>query len=204
MLAFERARRLGAAAIEFDVHFSQDGVPVVLHDPDLRRIHGREGVVRELKSTSLAEVRPAIPRLRDVLGLKGLHFMIEIKTKLTDAEAQILARELEGLAPGRDYHLLALDPSLAHVTAALPARAWILVGYPNVGALIEYSLAHGLGGVSGHYLFMSAARIARLHAAGQVAGAGFIPNLNLLNREWARGVDWVFTNNLPALTSGRA
>jgi len=37
LAAFEEALRMGAAAIEFDVRLSGDGIPVVLHDPTVDR-----------------------------------------------------------------------------------------------------------------------------------------------------------------------
>jgi len=60
-------------------------------------------------------------------------------------------------------------------------------------------MERGLGGMAGHYLFMTNSLITQLHERGPKAGSGFLPTRNLFNREWARAVDWVFTNHLPAL-----
>jgi glycerophosphoryl diester phosphodiesterase len=54
--AFAQALSLGADAIEFDVHASRDGVPVVLHDPTLQRTAGRADPVASL---TLAQLREA-------------------------------------------------------------------------------------------------------------------------------------------------
>ena len=40
MAAFEAAIAAGADGIEFDVHLSRDGVPVIIHDETLQRTHG--------------------------------------------------------------------------------------------------------------------------------------------------------------------
>jgi glycerophosphoryl diester phosphodiesterase len=45
--AFELALGQGADGIEFDVHFSSDGVPVVIHDPHLERTTSGSGRVRD-------------------------------------------------------------------------------------------------------------------------------------------------------------
>jgi glycerophosphoryl diester phosphodiesterase len=45
--AFAQAVALGADALEFDLHRSKDGVPVVIHDPTLDRTTDARGAVRE-------------------------------------------------------------------------------------------------------------------------------------------------------------
>ena len=54
MAAFARAFSDGAAGIEFDVRLASDGVPVVIHDEDLRRVGMRADRVCELTSSELA------------------------------------------------------------------------------------------------------------------------------------------------------
>jgi glycerophosphoryl diester phosphodiesterase len=54
--AFERALADGADGLEFDVRLASDGVPVVIHDADLRRTGGRNVAVASLSSAALAEV----------------------------------------------------------------------------------------------------------------------------------------------------
>jgi len=47
MLAFEKAKAIGAHGIELDVHLSKDGKPVIIHDELLKRTTGREGSVHD-------------------------------------------------------------------------------------------------------------------------------------------------------------
>lgn len=54
--AFAQAISLGVDAIEFDVHATRDGVPVVIHDPTLTRTTGRPEMVADL---TLAQLRAA-------------------------------------------------------------------------------------------------------------------------------------------------
>lgn len=54
--SFQRAIDLGADGIEFDIQLAKDGVPVVIHDSDLKRTGLREGNVSEMTSLELANV----------------------------------------------------------------------------------------------------------------------------------------------------
>jgi glycerophosphoryl diester phosphodiesterase len=51
--SFRLALAQGADALELDVHLSADGVPVVVHDPDLRRTTDRPGRVAALTAREL-------------------------------------------------------------------------------------------------------------------------------------------------------
>jgi glycerophosphoryl diester phosphodiesterase len=199
MQVFERAQTLGAWGIEFDIHFTKDNVAVVHHDPDLTRCHGHPGVLRDMSFSDLRTNVPAVPTLEEVLALRSLHFMLEVKTALGAEQIMILQQQFAKLEPVRDFHLLTLQPELVRPNSSMPEEAWILVGDINLKPLARISTERGLGGVAGHYLLMSNSLITQLHQRGQKAGSGFLPTRNLFNREWARGVDWVFTNHLPAL-----
>ena len=196
LCAFHRAREMGADAIELDVHFTADDVPVVHHDTHLERIFGHKKLIRALTFEELRELEPAVPSLLEVLRITDLHFFFEIKTPLNRTQLLILERTLANFEVEQDYHFLALSPDLVRVTPTFKSQAWILVGELNLKPLVEISLSRNLGGVAGHYLGMSDSLIRRLREAKQIAGTGFIPNENLFNREWNRGVDFVFTNSV--------
>lgn len=197
--AFERAQSLGVWAIELDIHFTRDNVPVVHHDADLKRCHSHKGVLCDLKFGELRGAVPAVPSLEEVLALSGLHFMLEVKTALSNEQVLILNRLLGRFKPLQDYHMLTLQPELVRITSAIPEPAWILVGDVNLKSLSKISLNQKLGGVAGHYLFITNDIVRRLHDNSQKAGSGFLPTKNLFNREWNRGVDWVFTNHSAGL-----
>jgi glycerophosphoryl diester phosphodiesterase len=55
--AVRAARAAGADGVEIDVRLSGDGVPVVVHDADLRRLTGTPGRVGELPAAMLATRR---------------------------------------------------------------------------------------------------------------------------------------------------
>nr|WP_227869872.1 MULTISPECIES: glycerophosphodiester phosphodiesterase [Streptomyces] len=69
LASFRSALRAGADAVELDVRLCRDGVPVVLHDPGLKRLWGQDRAVAELTSTELGEVcGGAVPTLRQALA----------------------------------------------------------------------------------------------------------------------------------------
>lgn len=197
LAAFARAAALGVWAIELDVRFTRDNVPVVLHDPGLYRLFRISRLIAELTCSELALAAPLVPRLQEVLDLAPLHFMIEIKTALSREQVAILRDVLGRREAVRDFHFLVLDENL--IRPEFPAAAWVLVGDLRLKSLVDVALTRGLGGVAGHYLSMTKRQIARLHAAGQKAGSGFVASTPVFEREWSRGVDWVFTNDSAVL-----
>ncbi|MCY7375785.1 MAG: hypothetical protein LH472_07415 [Pyrinomonadaceae bacterium] len=103
--AFQKAIDNGADGIEFDVRLSKDGIPVVFHDADLRRLAKIKNRVADLTAEELsridvgswfnkafpnradsrfsAETIPTLKQLLDFLsGCKGLIY-IELKGKET-------------------------------------------------------------------------------------------------------------------------
>jgi glycerophosphoryl diester phosphodiesterase len=56
LAAFRMALDMGAGGVEFDVRLAKDGVPVVIHDRDLKRTARRPEKVSELTSKELAQV----------------------------------------------------------------------------------------------------------------------------------------------------
>lgn len=90
--AFARAIDAGFA-IECDLQYASDGVPVVFHDDDMERLCGIKGDVRaktsgELKLMSVGATADKIPTLRQLLDLtKGrVLLVLELKGRGADDE----------------------------------------------------------------------------------------------------------------------
>lgn len=82
--AFERCVKLGYRYIETDVRTTSDGIAVVFHDGDLRRLAGLETQIGQLTWSDLSSIRvggeQAVPRLDDVLAAwPDLRFNIDAK-----------------------------------------------------------------------------------------------------------------------------
>jgi glycerophosphoryl diester phosphodiesterase len=56
LLSFAKAIAAGATYVETDVHASADGIAVVAHDPDLRRIAGRDIRIDQLTFSELQKI----------------------------------------------------------------------------------------------------------------------------------------------------
>ncbi len=111
MPAFEAAAAAGIPGIELDVRLSRDGVPVVVHDPDLIRLAGVDASIDRLTAGELrsADVGSwfsprfagaGVPALDDVFAAfgAGFYYDVEIKhrrgdpTDLIDAVLAVVSR----------------------------------------------------------------------------------------------------------------
>uniref|UniRef100_A0A7J3QFV5 Glycerophosphodiester phosphodiesterase n=1 Tax=Ignisphaera aggregans TaxID=334771 RepID=A0A7J3QFV5_9CREN len=85
LAAFRKAIEMGADAIEFDVRFTRDGIPIIIHDEDLKRVAGIEERVCNLTLDKLKKIvimgKEQVPTLDEVLSeFRGkIAMFIEIK-----------------------------------------------------------------------------------------------------------------------------
>lgn len=102
--AFSRAIEAGFA-IECDLHYASDGVPVVFHDDDLQRVCNLPGEVRERTSAelgllSIGGTRDKIPTLKQLLQLCDgkVPLVLELKGREGDDDgfAESVLEVLEG------------------------------------------------------------------------------------------------------------
>jgi glycerophosphoryl diester phosphodiesterase len=198
--AFAAARDAGVWGIECDIRWTRDLVPVVMHDADGERVFGEPVVVGDLRLGELNDSLPAVPSLEELVADFGgtIHLMLEIKADAypePETQRAILADTLAGLEPVRDYHFLALDPTLFQHANFAPPAAMLPVAEFNVAELSRLSLSSGYGGLTGHYRLLGNRLKRRHEAAGQKIGTGHIGSRNALFRELNRGVEWIFSND---------
>lgn len=102
--AFSRAVEAGFA-IECDLHYASDGVPVIFHDEDLERLCNLKGDVRERTSQELGLIaiggtKDKVPTLKQLLALvQGkVPLVLELKGREADDEgfAEAVLEVLEG------------------------------------------------------------------------------------------------------------
>lgn len=108
VLAFQKAAECGAEGIEFDVHLTKDGVPVVMHDENTVRTTGTDALIKDLtleefkaldagyiKSGQFGFVAPpTLHEVFEVLKETGMKCNIEIKSgvyEYPNIERKILA-----------------------------------------------------------------------------------------------------------------
>lgn len=117
LIALREALRAGAQHVEFDVQFTTDGVPVVFHDDELKRITGVSGNILQLTAAELAPLHACeserfgqrfadepIPTLDDVLRLltqwPQATAFVEIKSETIDrfGAAAVAQKMVDALA----------------------------------------------------------------------------------------------------------
>jgi glycerophosphoryl diester phosphodiesterase len=85
LLAFELALAAGADYLESDIQVSKDGIPVLFHDSDLRRLIGKKQDISDLSLRELEEIRlplgGRIPSLAEALvSFPDAKFNLDLKT----------------------------------------------------------------------------------------------------------------------------
>jgi glycerophosphoryl diester phosphodiesterase len=151
--------------VEFDVRFSADGEPILLHDETLERVQGVAGAAASLSAAELA--RYGVPSLADVLSVMPADAFLDIELK--EAPNERFASVLRAGRGGR--------PDRAVVSSfevdALTATRALLPGWPrwlNAIRLDRETLDAGArldcGGVAIEHRILGAAGIARARAVG--------------------------------------
>jgi len=180
------AARAGADAVEMDVRLTSDGVPVLLHDPTLKRLWGQSAAVADLSLADLLRLTDGgVPTLDEALGaLTGTRALLDLA--LPGCADAVLDRVRSGGAGHRAYYcgdtaaLLAVrdrDPdaeiALTWETSTLPPSAlieemrprWLNLRFglarPEV---IRWAHDHGL--LVGTWTADTRRTMRRLHRAG--------------------------------------
>ncbi len=83
--AFQLAMDLGADCVEFDVRLSADGVPLVIHDPDVDRTTNGHGLVRSMTLVEVKRLRigdtEEVPTLAEALAVLSGEVGADIEIK---------------------------------------------------------------------------------------------------------------------------
>ncbi len=202
--AFDRARAGGVWGIEFDLRWTKDLHPVVLHDPNLRRVFGSDCDIRQATLAELKSVCPQVPSIAELIQRFGkkMHLMVEIKAEAypePDHQNLVLKDLFSVLAPEKDYHLLTLTPEMFNVIQSIPRSAFLPVAHLNFSQLSKLAIEHNYSGLAGHYALLTQARLKKHKARKQKVATGYVNSKNCLFRELNRGVEWLFSDNAVAL-----
>lgn len=122
--AFEMAAKAGFA-IECDVHLSADGIPLVFHDEECKRLTGVDGQIHELTAAQATALHVGgtedrVPTLREALALIAGRVPIIIELKgiagRDDSLVAAVARDLDGYdghaaIMSFDHHLVRRFPA---------------------------------------------------------------------------------------------
>ncbi len=138
------AFRLGLAhqaeAVELDLHMSQDGALVVMHDPDVRRMTGVAGEIGALTLEALRRLNAAatytgipiepqrVPTLQEVLELVRGRAEVQIEIKARPDASRYVGIEAKVLDTVQQYAMLdqvlilAFDFAILHEMTTLDPR----------------------------------------------------------------------------------
>ena len=208
LAAFAAAADADIWGIEFDVRWTRDLHPVVIHDPNTARVFGTRLEIAAVEFDELRRRVPEVPRLEEVIEVFGgrQHLMVELKTDCLDQaqhKGERLAKVFAGLEAGRDYHFLALQEQVLEPVGFAGNSACVLVAELNTAQMSRAALDGAYGGFCGHYLLLGERLLARHRARGQLLGTGFAASRYCFYRELNRGIDWIFTNRARRLAAIR-
>lgn len=227
--AFTQAAALGADALEFDLHLSRDGAPVVMHDPTLDRTTDATGPVRARTAAELARVDAGakfsldggrstpfrgtglyVPTLEEALAaVPELPLIIELKTVEVARPALALLERLGAL------HRVLIGSFLDE--ALQPFRDAGVPVSPGSGTLQRYYLDALLGRRAGRLPFQALCiprwhRViplpvrgyaAMMRAAGGPTHVWTVNDAAVARRLWATGVTGIITDDPAAMLKAR-
>jgi glycerophosphoryl diester phosphodiesterase len=168
-VAMEMAIRAGASALEFDVHASADGVPVVIHDDKLARTTNGHGKVAEQTCAQLqtldagrwfakefaGERIPTLAELLASLGTKVNRFYIELKPgALAPAHLATIVQLVEQTGLAENCVIMSFDWSyLQHIRTRSPriTLAFLADDEPRFLGALERARADGRALVDCNY-----------------------------------------------------
>ena len=200
MDAFDRAKVQGVWGIEFDLRWTKDLNPVVVHDADLRRVFGLDFGIRQATLAELKSRCPLVPSLAEMIQRYGkkIHLMIEIKAEhYPDPVGQnrIIEELLSPLTPAEDYHLLTLTPQMFNIIECAPRSALLPVAHFNFCQLSKLAIAQNYSGFAGNYVLLTQSRLKKHKELKQKLATGYVNSKNCLFRELNRNVEWMFSDN---------
>ena len=230
LASFHRAVAEGADALEFDVHVTADGVPVVIHDPDLARTTDRAGAVA---ASTLAEVQAAdagarftadggrtfpfrgtgvrVPTLAEVLvALPAAPLLIELKTV---AAQEPVRRVLEAHDAA---HRVVLASAHHRALDAFRAPPWRTSASSAEIASLYFGRLLGRRALGARYAMLSVplrhrnvltvptrAFVRAARALGAPVHVWTVDDAGVARRLWARGVAGVVTNDPARMVAAR-
>jgi glycerophosphoryl diester phosphodiesterase len=213
--AFEAAIDAGADAVEFDVRLTSDGLPVVIHDPDVSRTTGGQGLVSGL---TVEEIRAlGVPTLEETLACLSGRAAADIELKnepnepgyLEDGAPALEAtlETLDRVAFPQPVLLSSFDPATlrrsrelrpviptglltsAETDAATALRAAVADGHPWVLPFVAQVLDAG------------SAFVDEVHEAGMRVGIWIADDPEMAQTLFSMGVDAVATNDPRAIVA---
>jgi len=222
--AYTLALEQRADMIEIDLHLSRDGVIVIAHDAELKRLGG-EGVIGDWRLEELkrldagqgGDTRDTIPTLDEVLSVFGSRAPFNLELKAGPGGRPYPGLEAATLEAVERYDVLSKtlfssfhDEILRELRRLSPdARLAVLVDprQPEPRRMLERAEGLGAEAVNPHFSLANAECIRDAHAAGMAVNAYTVDDPAWMQGLMDNGIDGLFTNCpdiLRALVDARA
>ena len=207
--AFAAALAAGADEIEFDIYQTADQVPVIVHDPDLRRVAGVDRRVEELawheiRALDLGKVYGdiwrylRIPRLEEVLQLCDGSAGLNIHMKMAGNNGELVRQVAEALAKCNLREAAYIGGEADVLEAAIRFAPDItrscMAEQGNPDALIRNAVKFGCRRLQFYSSNVTAAHVAEAHRHGIHCNVFYADTREEASRMIEMGIDTVLTN----------
>ena len=218
MAAFGSAIALGAAEIEFDVRFSSDGVPVVVHDNKLDRVSNGTGIVEEKTFAELRKLDFGAYFSKEFAGLKILtlnevlekfarHAIINLHVKTDEkcaseypAEQMKKIVELLYRYDQQDHvYFMGCPEVMKSAMQYAPEIPRCMGAFPGPWEIVERAVEFKCKKVQFFTEYFNQDMIDSAHANGLICNYFFCDDPVRTKELLAMGIDTVLTNNFLAV-----
>lgn len=187
--SIKRAIHYKVALIEIDVHLTKDHVPILIHDPDLKRLAGSPLCIKDLTLQEARSIYPQIPTLEEVLPL--YRYMIELKADpgLEEALVEAVLKIYTGshyIGSFSQKILQLIAKKAPHIPLITIAEEIEEVGPQQTVALLSPRITARL--------------IQDLHKQGRSLFAWTVDNQEEAKRLISQGIDGIITNDPGAIS----
>jgi glycerophosphoryl diester phosphodiesterase len=206
----EEAIRLGADAIEIDVHCTSDGVPVLLHDETVDRTTDATGNVHEMTwahvrtlDAGARQFAPAfagarIPSLAEVVDVTRGKVLLQIEIKQAGIEEQVV-RVVRDAGAIDDCESHSFQPEIVRAMRAVEPRMAAVVlrigrSIVDWGTFFAEALSLNAQGVSLYHQFVTPDIVQRCQRRGLRCMIWTVDDDAGIERMLAAGVDSINSN----------
>ena len=198
MAAFEAAIAAGADGIEFDVHLSRDGVPVIIHDDTLQRTHGLRKRVADMTADELRDVRvPSLRELFELVGQTEMLLCLEIKGS-SPRLAEECCRVVSEFSLGERVIVECFDLRVLQEVKGLKTAALFGRGIYADQKLIDRALEVGASVLAPHHSLVRRSLIEKAKLAGLKVVVWTVDSPAWVAQARTMGIEALITND-PAL-----
>ncbi len=207
--SFQKAIELGADYVEFDIHMTKDNEIVIMHDENIARTTGHEGLISEMTLAELKELDcgegEKIPTLQELIDLaKGkVELQCEIKAEGTVPRLLKILKNaslIEGTIISSFNHeelrkVKELEPDLKLAALEPTGTGWV-TDWILKKQMIKNALDEGFYAVHPFYKVVNQKLVDFAHENGIKVNPWTVDSLHAMKELIGYGVNGVITNDI--------